>query len=69
MKKTIPAPVQAGFAASAYSTWKIDRIDKLIKPESEQDPRFRLRISDGGKRFTLVLNKDGKILTAKKKGA
>src|SRR5437868_4860701 len=64
----VPAPVKAGLAASKYNGWKVNKVERVIKEEKTDDPAYEYVVTSKGKKFEVVLDKDGKVTKEEDKG-
>jgi hypothetical protein len=66
-KDALPEKVKKALAASKYGTWEIKRVERVVKEEKEDDPSYELVVTNGKRKFEIVLDKDGKITNEEEK--
>jgi hypothetical protein len=65
--EALPEKVKKGLAGSKYATWTVKSAERIVKEEKEDDPSYELVVTNGERKFEIVLDKEGKITKEEEK--
>ena len=58
----VPAAVKQGLAASRYSTWKVNKAERVITNEDRHHPSIELDVQSGRQRAEVAFDAAGKLV-------
>jgi hypothetical protein len=61
-KQALPDAVAKAFAASAYGSSRIERIERVVEGTNREEPRFEIVIKDRGAFVELTFDRTGALL-------